>query len=178
MHVIASSPCNKNRIRIKKCQALHFKMLYLLKWMWQIVFLITYYLYILSVMVNFVCQFQGWFWMRLNFEQTDCLLKCKWVSSIWLKAWIEGKTGLPEQERVLQLTSDFTCTTGSAEFHSFWPWYRCGLTIFTWASFLQLISFYTYTHPIDCFPGEPLLIHHPKIQNRVNKHKRRKLKFT
>lgn len=93
----------------------------LLKWMWQIVFLITYYLCILSVMVNFVCQFQGSFWMRLNFEQAHCLLKCRWVSSLWLKAWIEGKTGLPEQERILQLTSDFTCNTGSAEFHSLWP---------------------------------------------------------
>lgn len=50
------------------------------------------------------------------------------------------------RENSLQLT-DFTCNTGSAEFHSpSGPWYRCGLTIFTWASFLQLI-FYTYTHP-------------------------------
>lgn len=126
--MIASSPCNKNRIRIKKCRFYISKCCAVF---WnecgKLYFLLhTICVYCLWWLI--LCQFQGSFWMRLNFEQAHCLLECRWVS-LWLKAWMRKRLASLSKREFSSWLQTSPATLALLNFIPSGPWYRCGLTI-------------------------------------------------
>ena len=109
------------------------------------------------VMVNFMFQLGGCFWMRLTFnlvdsEEADCPPSCGWTSSNELKAWIEQKDQPPWLREFCLLTL-FAPLVRFSWISACWPYFKSGLASphNHMSQLLKIISLYmVYIHAHIC----------------------------